>query len=226
VGGDGSEHGVLLGESVRGLVSLFYTAYDEDRLEGCMNSETVLQNLLEGNRRFAGGRTTGPHRDAERRHELIAGQNPEAIVITCSDSRVVPELLFDAGIGDLFVIRVAGNVATPGVLASLEFAADELGCPLCVVLGHTSCGAVQAAASGEFVPGHIDAVTGPIAPAVEASPGTDAEAITGAVIENVRRQVAQLGESEPILRPLVERGSLAIRGAIYDIAEGTVEMID
>jgi len=191
-----------------------------------MDSETVLQQMLEGNRRFASGQTIGPHRDEQRRKDLTSGQHPDAVVITCSDSRVVPELLFDVGLGDLFVIREAGNVATPGVLASLEFAADELGCPLCLVLGHTCCGAVQAAASGGPVPGHIGVVTEPICPAVEASPGTDSEAIATAACENVRRQVAALRESDPILRPLVEAGKLAIRGACYDISEGTVDLID
>ena len=162
-----------------------------------MTSEEALARLLEGNERFAAGRPEAPRRDERRRREQAEGQTPFAVVLACSDSRVPPEIVFDQGIGDLFVIRVAGNTAADDVaLGSIEFGVGVLGCPLLLVLGHEGCGAVKAAfdavAEGEHPGGHLGALVRPIMPIV------NHERDLGAVVnENVRRQVTELSRTFP-----------------------------
>ena len=148
------------------------------------------------------------------------------MVLTCADSRVVPELLFDAGLGDLFVVRVAGNVATPGAVGSLELGAAELGCPLLVVLGHTSCGAVQATlAHGSNQPGEMATIARMISPSVDADEGHGRDDVEAVVRRNVERQVRALRRTPPILAERVADGRLEIVGAVYDLAAGEVSFL-
>jgi len=179
--------------------------------------------LMAGNRRYVAGQPTHPDRTPARRRELAAGQRPFAAILGCADSRVPPEILFDQGLGSLFVVRVAGNIVDDAVLGSLEYAVEHLGVSLVVVLGHTGCGAVQAAISGGSPAGAIARVVDAILPAVEiaqAMPGAVAE---NAVRVNVARMVRQLAAAEPILATAQAEGRLQITGAMYDLFTGIVQ---
>jgi carbonic anhydrase len=180
-----------------------------------VTADEALVRLLEGNRRYAAGRLEGPGRDERRRKQQAEGQTPFAVILGCADSRVPTEIVFDQGIGDLFVVRVAGNTAVDHVtLGSLEFAVSILQCPLLVVLGHEKCGAVKATVDavvkGERPAGHLAALVDPILPAVE---GRDLDT---AVKENVRRQVAKLAETFT---------STTVVGAEYGLYSGRVELV-
>jgi len=186
----------------------------------------ALEALLEGSRRFAAGRPEHPRRDAARRTAVAGGQHPFAAVISCSDSRVPPEIVFDQGIGDLFVVRAAGNLVDELGLASVEYAAEHLRVPLVVVLGHARCGAVQAAVAGGAAPGHLDRLVSALRPAVERARGSGGEIVEAAIRENIRAVVGALQSAEPILKPLVESGMVAVIGAYYDLESAAVEIVD
>jgi carbonic anhydrase len=187
--------------------------------------EKVLEVLLEGNRRFARGHPKHPRRDAARRAAVIGGQHPFAVVLSCSDSRVPPEIIFDQGIGDLFVVRVAGNLIDELGLASIEYAAEHLSVALVVVLGHARCGAVETAVSGGVTRGRLGRLTAALRPAVERGRGAGRDVVEEAVRENIRAVVHALRSAEPILKPLVAAGKLAIVGAYYDLASGVIEIV-
>jgi carbonic anhydrase len=194
------------------------------------NAAAALRRLQDGNRRFVTGRAKGPGRYNARRAELAEGQAPFAIVLGCSDSRVPPELVFDQGLGDLFLVRVAGNTAADAlVIGSIEYSATILGSVLLMVLGHDDCGAVKAAVDvatkGKTLPGDLSSVAQPILPAVEAVRSEPADAIVDAAIqENVRRAVAGLG-AVPLLAALVAQNKLMIVGAEYRLKTGRVDLI-
>ncbi len=178
----------------------------------------ALQRLLDGNKRFASGKAKGPHRSLARVHELAGDQKPFAAILSCADSRVPVELVFDEGFGDLFVVRNAGNVATPEEFASLEYGALVLGAKVLLVLGHSSCGAVKAAIAGKPVPGQISVLYQHLRPAVDAGGGDLAKVVS----ENVRIQAATLAQSSPVLSELVQQQKLLIAGATYDLATALV----
>ena len=196
-----------------------------------MNGKQALDKLLEGNRRYLAGECSGDGRHEEKRAETACGQDPFAIVLGCSDSRVPPEIIFDSGIGDIFVVRVAGEVAGNQVLGSIEYAAEHLHTPLLLVLGHTNCGAVTAAVSGAEEEGHIGAVLCELCEAVEASKNScseedgEDEIVLAAVKENALMIAERLRRSEPILRKLVDGGSLLVVAALYDIESGAVSLL-
>jgi len=178
----------------------------------------AMQRLMDGNRRFASGKPKGPHRSLARVHDLAGDQKPFAAILSCADSRVPVELVFDQGFGDLFVVRNAGNVATPEEYASLEFGALVLGAKVLLVLGHSSCGAVKAAIAGAPVPGQISVLFQHMQPAVDAGGGDVAKVVS----ENARFQAAKLAQSSPVLAELVQQRRLAITSAVYDLATGQV----
>lgn len=184
-----------------------------------------LERLWEGNARFAAGTVQHPTQSAERRTEVAAGQHPFAIVVSCSDSRVPPELVFDQGLGDLFVVRTAGQVVDSVALGSIEFAVAKLGARAIVVLGHERCGAVQAALERTPVAGSIGAVVAPIIPAVGGPAKATPETMDVAVSSNVRAIAQHIRTASPVLAPLFEDGSLAIAGAVYDLDSGKVEKL-
>ena len=191
-----------------------------------MTAEEALRELAEGNRRFAAGRAVGPRRDTTRRSELASGQHPFAAVLACSDSRVVPEIVFDQGLGDLFIVRVPGNVADETILESLELGAAHLGVPLVVVLGHTKCGAFTLALATEESADHRQVLMRLLKPAVDASLRHEPDAekrVDRAVRENVELVVTAVRRSAPTLAALRERGALRVVGAVYDIDTGVVE---
>jgi carbonic anhydrase len=157
-----------------------------------------------------------------RRAEVAGGQHPFAIVVGCADSRVPPEAIFSQGIGDLFVIRVAGNVIDDDMLGSIEDAVEDFGVPLVVVLGHERCGAVQAALSTEPVPGHVDAVVRRIRPAMARAWQQPGDLLDNAVRANV---AASVHASAPTVAPLVQKGRVKVVGARYDLDTGAVQFL-
>jgi carbonic anhydrase len=197
-----------------------------------VNGKDALELLLEGNRRYLAGECGSSENHEKRRAETECSQQPFAIILGCSDSRVPPEIIFDCGIGDLFVIRVAGEVVGDQVLGSIEYAASHLGTPLLLVLGHTDCSAVTAAIAGGGEEGHIGSILCELCEAVEISEDSCSEdssndqRVLAAVRENALIIALRLRKSEPILKSLVEGGSLLVSAAIYDISSGTVEVID
>jgi carbonic anhydrase len=189
------------------------------------DADRAVQELHAGNVRHAGGWPTQPHQTRERRLEIASVQRPFAAVLGCSDSRVPPEIVFDQGLGDLFVVRTAGHVVDHVVLASLEYAVEHLKVPLIVVLGHTRCGAVEAAIEGGEHPGHLGRLVEAIRPAVEAAEDERAHLLDRAVRENVIRVVAELEASRPVLAYLVQEETVSIVGAVYALETGRVEFL-
>lgn len=186
----------------------------------------ALARLKAGNGRFVANKLQHPHQTAERRSELATSQHPFAVVLGCADSRTSPEVVFDQGLGDIFVVRVAGNVLNDETVGSIEYAVEHLGAHLIVVLGHERCGAIQAAketiVANAKAPGHIQSLVEAIRPAVEATTGADAEATAKANVLNV---VYSLRHSAPILHEMVEAGAVAVVGAHYDLDTGAVEFL-
>jgi carbonic anhydrase len=185
-------------------------------------ASSALQKLIEGNKRYDAGNFLHPNQTAGRRKEVAKKQKPFAVILSCSDSRVPPEIIFDRGVGDLFIIRVAGNIVNDEVLGSIEYAVEHLGTHLVVVLGHERCGAVDAAVSGGEVPGHIKSIVDAIKTAVEKAKSESGNLLDNAVKENVALVVGQLKSSEPILEHLVQNGDLEIIGGVYDLDDGSV----
>jgi carbonic anhydrase len=196
-----------------------------------LDGDDALARLLEGNQRFVDARLAHPDQAPERRTAVAGGQAPFAIVLGCADSRVPPEILFDQGLGDLFVVRVAGNVLSETILASLEYAAEHLGAPLALVLGHQRCGAVKAALEtvdgGGAAPGHIASLVTALKPAVEAAREAPAgeDELDWAVRMNVLQVTQQLPRRSALLGELMKRRRLKIAGGYYDLDTGVVEII-
>jgi carbonic anhydrase len=196
------------------------------------NPDEVLSGLLAGNLRFSKGLTENPRRSPADFRPLAQGQYPGAVLVSCADSRVAPEILFDVGVGDIFVVRVAGNVIDPNsamVMGSIEYAVSQLNVPLVLVLGHTTCGAVRAAKehidAKESLVGSIQSLVDLIKPAVLQTRELPGEALTNAVIRNVQLGVGRAETSEPILGPRFREGKLRIVGAIYDLSTGLVTLV-
>lgn len=191
----------------------------------------ALQRLQEGNARFRSGMSAHPNQDAARRLVTTSlGQKPFATVLACSDSRVPVEILFDQGIGDLFVIKVAGNVADTDEIGSMEYGVDHLGTPVLVVLGHTHCGAVTAVSKGEEVHGAIPQLVDNIVPALQAvrqaHPELEGSALVDAVIEaNVWQAIADIFTRSPIIAARAAKGEVAVVGALYDLLSGEVRFL-
>lgn len=192
--------------------------------------DEALRLLMEGNARYVANEPMERDYSAGRPSRAL-GQAPFASIIGCSDSRVLAEMVFDRGPGDLFIVRVAGNFVTEKGLGSLEFSAAMLGVKLIMVLGHTNCGAVDATVralqNGETYPGHIGHLVDAMAPGIRpvlAEPGEDLN--HRAMIANVRYHVEMLRTAQPILAGMVERGELRVVGGVYDLATGRVELVD
>jgi len=183
--------------------------------------EEALAALYAGNRRFADGKSLAAHRDMDRVKAIAPKQTPFAAFLGCADSRVPIEMVFDQGFGDLFVTRIAGNVATSENVGSLEFGTLLLGAKVLFVLGHTSCGAVAATLQGTEVPGQISGLFQHIRPAVRVANGN----LDIAVEANVRNQAQILAESSPVIARLVRDGKLKVAGGVYDLASGIVKPV-
>ncbi len=190
------------------------------------SSEEALARLVAGNERYVNSQMDNPNQTTERRAELLGGQNPFAIVLGCADSRVPPEVIFDQGLGDLFVIRVAGNIIDDVVLGSIEYAAEHLHTPLMVVLGHSYCGAVGATVAGGDLEGHLPSLATAIQPAVDSVKGQEGDLVDNAVRANAKMVAEQLRSSTPVLSTLVEAGSLKVVAARYDLDSGKVDILE
>lgn len=195
-----------------------------------LDSGAALALLLDGNRRYVIDRRERPDQGPERREEVAEGQTPFAAILSCADSRVPPEYVFDQGLGDLFVVRVAGNLLSPTVLASLEYGAEHLGIPLILVLGHRHCGAVKAALEtvkkGGAAPGHIASLVTALRPAVSGDTlplGEDP--VDWAVRKNVGLVVDQCAARSVILSTRLKSGALRVLGGYYDLDTGAVQVI-
>ena len=198
-----------------------------------ISAADALTRLREGNRRFVEGTCSNNEKlSSARRAELVGGQSPVAVILSCSDSRVPVELVFDQGLGDLFVIRVAGNIVAPSQIGSVEFAAAQLGTPLVVVLGHSNCGAVDAtlkelAQKQETRSPNLQSIVDSIRPALEPLLEAKGEiSMDEAVAANVRQSVRRLRRGSTILEELISSGKLAVVGAEYSIETGEVGFLD
>jgi len=212
------------------LAALVLPAWGTGAAPG-ISADEALRILKEGNTRYAAGQPQHPHQGPERRGLTAAqGQHPLAAVLTCSDSRVPAEVIFDQGIGDLFVVRVAGNVAATDEIGSLEYAVDHLAAPLVVVLGHSQCGAVTAVLDDTKLPPNLAALVSPIKPAVDkaraANPGAAKEVVLQAAIaDNVWQAIGDMLKQSPIIRDHVRDGKTRVVGALYDLDSGQVQWL-
>jgi carbonic anhydrase len=197
--------------------------------EGSASADASLKALVEGNARFSSSKPLRPNSGLDRVAALASGQKPYAIVLTCSDSRLPPELIFDSGFGELFVVRVAGNVADVDELASIEYGAEHLGAPLVLVLGHGSCGAVTAVVQGGALGGNLGGLLDNVIGVFKGEtfpPGTDEKTKIAATIKaNVLNSMRDILSRSSILRELAEKGEIKVLGGLYDLSDGKVEMI-
>lgn len=189
-----------------------------------LSPNAALQKLMEGNQRFSEHHPDYPDQSQARLQEVAQAQHPFATILSCADSRVPVEIVFDQGIGDIFDIRIAGNIATPEALGSIEYAVALLGTPVLMVLGHERCGAVTAAVKNEALPGEIGSFVKAILPAVDKVKGQSGDTVDNAVVENVRYQIEQLKRSS-LLTERLQSGKLKIVGGRYDLDTGRVKTI-
>jgi len=230
-----SRRGLMAGASAALAASAFPSARllaAEPPKEGASNAispDAALQRIMEGNARYAANAPN--ERDfSAGRAVRSQGQAPIAAILSCADSRIAPELAFDQQPGDIFVLRVAGNIVNNDLLASIEYGVQFLGAPLVMVLGHSSCGAVDAAIKvlkdRVKLPGHLPELIAAIKPSVSAAEKSKAgELLDNATVENVRRQVARLKTAAPLIRKQYAAQKIDIVGGMYDIATGKVTMI-
>jgi carbonic anhydrase len=192
-------------------------------LQTTLAPEAALKELIDGNQRYVTGRMTAHEHDLQVLHAKAAEkQEPFAAVLSCADSRVPVEFVFDQSIGHIFVCRLAGNIATPEIIASLEYAAAVLGIRAIMVVGHSNCGAVAATIKGSAVPGQISALYSSIRPAVDLA-GPNTEAATKA---NAKIQTALLTEASTVIGGLVKESKIKVAAGYYDVTSGMVTLID
>ena len=225
-----SRRGLLLGASAL-LFSGIARAKETKKPpkpQNVVSPEDALERLEEGNERYVEG-VTRRHDFKHEREALASGQNPYAAILSCADSRIAPEYAFDSGRGDLFVCRVAGNFANADSVASLEYAVANLVTPLIMVLGHDSCGAVDATLKSlkdnTTLPGHLPSLVAGLAPAVTASAGQPGDPLANAIKQNVIDTMAKLKSATPILSAAAEQGKLKVVGGIYRLRTGKIDMV-
>jgi carbonic anhydrase len=196
--------------------------------ENILSPQAALQRLVKGNERYVDG-VSKRHDFRHEREALTKGQNPFAGILSCADSRVAPEYAFDTGRGDLFVCRVAGNFLNTDVVASFEYAVQVLHTPLLMVLGHESCGAVDAAIKsirdGTTLPGHLPALVEAIGPAVKDTQGKPGDALENAIKQNVLLNVERLKAATPIIEAFVSEKKVHVVGAVYNLEDGHIELL-
>jgi carbonic anhydrase len=196
--------------------------------QNVLSPEASLERLLRGNKRYVDG-VSRRHDFKHEREALATGQNPYAGILSCADSRIAPEYAFDSGRGDLFVCRVAGNFASDESIASLEYGVAILGVPLILVLGHESCGAVDATIKSlkdnTTLPGHMPSLVTAIAPAVKAVSQQGGDVLNKAIRQNVVDNVAKLSSATPILSAAVEQKKLKVVGGVYRLKDGKVDLV-
>jgi carbonic anhydrase len=205
------------------IALLAFSTHAADRPDA--TPEQAWHLLKDGNERFVTGRLANKNVGPARRKELAAAQQPMAIVLACADSRVAPEIIFDQGLGELFVVRVAGNVSEPFALGSIDYAVQHLHVPLIVVLGHEKCGAVAAALEKERPAGNLGKLIDEIDVGQPLSTNRD-EQLAGAVENNARRQAELLTERSDVIREQVRQKKLQIVSGVYSLASGKVQWMD
>jgi carbonic anhydrase len=207
--------------TLAGAASMSFLAPEPALAQSNLTPDEALKALLDGNERFASGRLTSFEQDLKiLRDHTVDKQEPFAAVLSCADSRVPVEIIFDQSIGHIFVARVAGNMATPEIIGSLEYSVAVLGTKVILVLGHAGCGAVKATIQGKAVPGQISALFPHIQPAVDQA-GSDLAAATKV---NAKIQAALLQSASPVLAPLVQEKKLKIVAGYYDLTSGKVSL--
>jgi carbonic anhydrase len=195
------------------------------KMADTLNVQQSLKKLLDGNKRCVVCKQQNPRQDARRRKEVSKGQKPFAVIVGCSDSRIPPELIFDQGLGDLFVVRLAGNIVDALALGSIEYAVEHLDAKLVVVLGHGKCGAVTAATQSPDAPGHVGAIVKAIQPAVKKVQKMPGDLVDNAIRANASLVVNKIKSSKPILAEMVSKGEIEVIGAYYNIETGAVEIL-
>jgi len=209
----------------RNIAYLNKNLFRRGKMADTLNVQQSLKKLLEGNKRCVVCKQQNPRQDARRRKEVSKGQKPFAVIVGCSDSRIPPELIFDQGLGDLFVVRLAGNIVDALALGSIEYAVEHLGTKLIVVLGHGKCGAVTAATKGPDAPGHVGAIVKAIQPAVKKVQKMPGDLVDNAIRANASLVVNKIKSSKPILAEMVNKGKIEVIGAYYNIETGAVELL-
>lgn len=202
-----------------------WSLYPQQAAAQSLSPDAALKRLIAGNQRFVQQKSIHPHQLRDRLKEVAQTQHPYVALLSCADSRVPPEILFDEGIGDVFDIRVAGNIVTPEVLGSLEYAVEMLNTPLVMVLGHERCGAVTAAVQAEPLPGSIGSLVKAIKPAIDKLDRTSADLVDRAVVANVQYQIETLKRKSPLLSQRLLQGKLSLVGGRYDLDSGEVALV-
>ncbi|WP_196524850.1 carbonic anhydrase [Nostoc commune] len=208
-----------------GLSSNLLAAEKKAPAEDEITPDKALQELLDGNERFVKAKRRNSNQTQSRLVEVAKGQKPFASILGCADSRVPSEIVFDQGLGDLFVCRIAGNIATTQQIGSLEFGSLVLGTKVIMVMGHERCGAVDAAIKGAQVPGQIGTLLAAIQPSVESSKGEPGDKLENACKANITAQVEKL-KSSPVLSDLIKAEKLKIVGGYYDLDTGIISLVD
>jgi carbonic anhydrase len=203
------------------------TPSEPPKPQNVLSPDAALKRLLDGNARYVEG-VSRRHDFKHEREPLISGQNPFAAVLSCADSRIVPEYCFDVARGDVFVCRVAGNFANDDIVASLEYAVAVLHTPLIMVLGHDACGAVDATIKsvkdGTTLPGHLPVLVDALRPAVETVQGEPGDMLANAIRSNVMLNIDRLKNAGPILKPAVDDKKISIVGGVYKLKTGKVQL--
>jgi len=218
----------LLAVSAR---SFCQQAHKNSQDEKTITGDSVLNWLKSGNNAFVHGEFNMHGVDSSLRIQISGEQHPKAVILTCSDSRVPPELIFDKGLGDLFVIRVAGNISDDAVVGSIEYAVEHLHTPLVVVMGHKNCGAIGAAVAdlqnpGNKMDGHLRTLTDKIEQAVTTVNVQDSDLTQKALLSNIIFTSNSLRQSRPVLYEAVQQGKVKIIGAVYDVTSGKVAWLE
>ncbi|HEY9653115.1 MAG TPA: carbonic anhydrase [Coleofasciculaceae cyanobacterium] len=207
-----------------GLGSELFSSKPAIAAKADLTPDQALEALMDGNKRFIERKRQNPNQDMGRLQEVAKGQNPFASILGCADSRVPAEIVFDQGLGDLFVCRIAGNIAIPEEVGSLEFGSLVLGAKVIMVLGHERCGAVDATIKGAQVPGQIATLLEAIKPAVGRAENQPGDRLENTCKANILMQVENL-KSSPVLSQLIEEGKLIVVGGYYDLDTGEVSLV-
>lgn len=207
---------------------LFFNACNVDHATVSKPSPAPIDQLLKGNERFAGHHPLHPHESRKRMEEISDGQNPIAAIVCCSDSRVPPEIIFDQGLGDLFVIRTAGNLMGGLEIGSLEYAVEHLGVKQVLVMGHRECGALKAFMAGHKVPGHIQDIVDSIKMEKEILAITqgDKHLLDDCIRANILHGIHQLQSQSSIIAEKIKSKELKVIGALYDLENGVVQLVN
>ncbi len=219
----------MLGGALAGLAATALPARAAEPVKPSVSPDQALQRLMDGNQAYLENQASAGDYGAGRAR-LAGGQAPISAVLSCADSRVLPELIFNQKPGEMFVLRVAGNVINPDGVASLEYGTKFLGIPLILVMGHSGCGAVDAAIKvyrdSATLPGHLPRLVGEILPGVKAAEATrPTDLLAAAIVENVRHNVHAIATTEPVLAGMASDGTIKVVGAVYDIASGRVTLV-